>query len=48
LFKPKDIVSGDFYWISDREDYVFYATADSTGHGVPGWIYEYVGNSFAE
>lgn len=36
LFKPKHIVSGDFYWISEKEDTVFYATADCTGHGVPG------------
>lgn len=36
LFKPKHIVSGDFYWISEKEDAVFYATADCTGHGVPG------------
>jgi tetratricopeptide (TPR) repeat protein len=45
LFKPKDIVSGDFYWLSDREDYVFYATADSTGHGVPGGFMSMLGIS---
>jgi len=38
LYKPKDIVAGDFYWmhISPKEDLVFIAAADSTGHGVPG------------
>ncbi len=38
LYKPKDIVAGDFYWmhISPNEDVVFIAAADSTGHGVPG------------
>ncbi|HLP10738.1 MAG TPA: tetratricopeptide repeat protein [Flavobacteriales bacterium] len=36
LFKPKDIVSGDFYWIAEKEKYTFYATVDCTGHGVPG------------
>jgi serine phosphatase RsbU (regulator of sigma subunit)/TPR repeat protein len=36
LFKPKNIVSGDFYWLSEKGSYVFYATADCTGHGVPG------------
>ncbi len=36
LFKPKDIVSGDFYW-SDKKGELFYlAVCDSTGHGVPG------------
>ncbi len=39
LFKPKDIVSGDFYWgsIIDSEKFIL-VTADSTGHGVPGAI----------
>jgi serine phosphatase RsbU (regulator of sigma subunit) len=36
LFKPKDIVSGDFYWMIKRNDDLFYITADCTGHGVPG------------
>jgi serine phosphatase RsbU (regulator of sigma subunit) len=36
LFKPKDIVSGDFYWFYKNESSLFYVTADSTGHGVPG------------
>ncbi len=39
LFKPKDIVSGDFYWASNLSDKNFaLVTADSTGHGVPGAI----------
>ncbi|MES2760585.1 MAG: tetratricopeptide repeat protein [Bacteroidota bacterium] len=39
LFKPKDVVSGDFYWASllSNENFIL-ATADSTGHGVPGAI----------
>lgn len=39
LFKPKDVVSGDFYWASklNNGDFAF-VTADSTGHGVPGAI----------
>jgi serine phosphatase RsbU (regulator of sigma subunit) len=45
IFKPKDIVSGDFYWLSDREDYIFYATADSTGHGVPGGFMSMLGTA---
>ncbi len=43
LFRPRDIVSGDFYWFAekysnkDRSDYqIFFAVADCTGHGVPG------------
>jgi serine phosphatase RsbU (regulator of sigma subunit) len=36
LFKPKDIVSGDFYWFFERKDSVLIAAADCTGHGVPG------------
>lgn len=39
LFQPKDVVSGDFYWSSTLNDGKFIlATADSTGHGVPGAI----------
>ena len=36
LYKPKDIVSGDFYWLEKHEDSIFFAAADCTGHGVPG------------
>lgn len=36
LFKPKDIVSGDFYFYQKTGDLIFIAAADSTGHGVPG------------
>lgn len=36
LNKPKDILSGDFYWIAETEKYIFVAAADCTGHGVPG------------
>ncbi|MGE0568581.1 MAG: tetratricopeptide repeat protein [Bacteroidia bacterium] len=39
LFKPKDVVSGDFYWASELNNGNFaFVTADSTGHGVPGAI----------
>ena len=39
LFKPKDVVSGDFYWTTKlANNYFVIATADSTGHGVPGAI----------
>ena len=36
LFKPKDIVSGDFYWFHQTQDTVVFAVGDCTGHGVPG------------
>ena len=36
LYKPKDIVSGDFYWFSQVGDHFIFACADCTGHGVPG------------
>lgn len=34
--KPKDILSGDFYWIAETDEHKFVAAADCTGHGVPG------------
>ncbi len=43
LFKPKDIVSGDFYWIEQKEDLVYFAAIDCTGHGVPGAFMSLVG-----
>ena len=36
IFRPRDIVSGDFYWIGEDEKHVFFTVADCTGHGVPG------------
>lgn len=36
IYLPKDIVSGDFYWIEEQNDYRFIGVADCTGHGVPG------------
>ncbi len=36
IYNPKDILSGDFYWLEKTEDYIFVAAADCTGHGVPG------------
>jgi serine phosphatase RsbU (regulator of sigma subunit) len=45
LFKPKDIVSGDFYWIEKKESLVFFAAVDCTGHGVPGAFMSLVGHN---
>ena len=36
LYKPKDIVAGDFYWFETDDNHVVFAAADCTGHGVPG------------
>ena len=46
LLKPRDIVSGDFYWISAIESQVIVAAADCTGHGVPGAFMSMLGVSF--
>lgn len=43
LFKPKDIVSGDFYWMYSEGDQVLIAAVDCTGHGVPGAMVSVVG-----
>jgi len=45
LFRPKDIVSGDFYWFSHVDNYTFIATVDCTGHGVPGAFMSMIGHS---
>ena len=36
LSKPKDIVSGDFYWLAEKDNKIVFVVADCTGHGVPG------------
>ncbi len=47
LFKPRDIVSGDFYWFRSlpQEDKVIIAAVDCTGHGVPGAFMSMIGNT---
>ena len=48
LFKPKNIVSGDFYWIGEKGDKVFVVAADCTGHGVPGALMSMIGLKIIE
>jgi serine phosphatase RsbU (regulator of sigma subunit) len=53
LFKPRDIVSGDFYWIEsvmteDGDQMIVYVTADCTGHGVPGAFVSIVSSSLLD
>lgn len=45
LFKPRDVVSGDFYWCHKEGDKVVFAVADCTGHGVPGAFMSMISNS---
>lgn len=46
LSRPKDIVSGDFWWCSEHNGEFFLAGADSTGHGVPGGFMSMLGSVF--
>lgn len=55
FFQPKDVVSGDFYWIDQLEsengktsNFTAYVTADCTGHGVPGALVSIIGNHILE
>lgn len=46
LYEPRDIVSGDFYWAKKINNFVIFAAADSTGHGVPGAFMSMLGISY--
>jgi serine phosphatase RsbU (regulator of sigma subunit)/Tfp pilus assembly protein PilF len=46
LFQPRDIVSGDFYWFSEKDGKKLIAAVDCTGHGVPGAFMSMIGNAF--
>lgn len=43
LYKPRDVVSGDFPWFFKREDTIYIAVVDCTGHGVPGALLSFIG-----
>ncbi|MDF1673912.1 MAG: SpoIIE family protein phosphatase [Vicingaceae bacterium] len=45
LYKPKDVVAGDFYWMEHKDGKVLYAAADCTGHGVPGAMVSVICNN---
>lgn len=45
LYRPKDIVSGDFYWVEQKNEKVYFAAVDCTGHGVPGAFMSIIGNN---
>lgn len=42
-YKPRDVVSGDFPWFFVKEDYIYIAAVDCTGHGVPGALLSFIG-----
>lgn len=44
FYEPKDVVSGDFPWLYEKEDGIYVATVDCTGHGVPGAFMSLIGN----
>lgn len=44
LYKPRDVVSGDFYWHYKRDERIYFATIDCTGHGVPGALMSMIAN----
>lgn len=46
LYRPRDIVSGDFYWFYETNDFKIAAIADCTGHGVPGAFMSIIGITF--
>ncbi len=48
FFRPKDIVSGDFYWIGEKGGKIFVTGADCTGHGVPGALMSMIGLEIIE
>jgi PAS domain S-box-containing protein len=44
-YRPRDIVSGDFYWFGELNDLQYFAVVDCTGHGVPGGFMSMIGNT---
>jgi serine phosphatase RsbU (regulator of sigma subunit) len=48
FFKPKDIVSGDFYWIGEKGEEIFVVASDCTGHGVSGALMSMLGMEIVE
>jgi len=45
FYQPRDIVSGDFYWFAETDDYCYYAMVDCTGHGIPGAFMSLIGST---
>ncbi|GAB4133427.1 MAG: hypothetical protein OHK0045_14100 [Raineya sp.] len=45
IWEPRDIISGDFYWVADKPDKLIVVLADCTGHGVPGALMSMLGSN---
>lgn len=45
-YRPKDIISGDFYWLTEKDEKIYFVTADCTGHGVPGALMSMLGITY--
>jgi transcriptional regulator with GAF, ATPase, and Fis domain len=48
IYRPKDVVSGDFYWIEEIDNKIFVAVVDCTGHGVPGAFMSMIANTLLD
>jgi ligand-binding sensor domain-containing protein/serine phosphatase RsbU (regulator of sigma subunit) len=48
FYRPRDIVSGDFYWYHETKDWYYFAVVDCTGHGVPGAFMSIIGSNFLD
>jgi serine phosphatase RsbU (regulator of sigma subunit) len=48
FYRPRDIVSGDFYWFQSKADKIYAAAIDCTGHGVPGALMSAIGNNLLD
>ncbi|MBC7864117.1 MAG: SpoIIE family protein phosphatase [Bacteroidia bacterium] len=48
FYRPRDIVSGDFYWYTETESYYYFSVVDCTGHGVPGAFMSLIGSSYLD
>jgi serine phosphatase RsbU (regulator of sigma subunit)/ABC-type amino acid transport substrate-binding protein len=48
VYRPKDVVSGDFYWLNKIDDKIIVAALDCTGHGIPGAFMSMIGNTLLD
>lgn len=48
IYKPKDVVSGDFYWLYETDNKIFIAIVDCTGHGIPGALTAMIGTTLLD
>ena len=48
IYRPKDVVSGDFYWVGEQDGKTIFAAVDCTGHGVPGAFMSLIGSTLLD